>query len=138
MAPNREAIADLFNKLSSPDTQKDFFTHVEDNVDWWIVGHTPMSGSYSSKQEFLDATIQILNNKVLGGPLRFRPINVVGGGEDNQATVELEAIDATCKNGMTYDMRYCWIVRFGGSGKIDKVRAYLDTDLLARAIEQNK
>jgi hypothetical protein len=36
-----------------------------------------------------------------------------------------------------YDMVYCWIVRFNKDGKIDPVRAYLDTDLLTRAIEEN-
>ncbi|KAK5944042.1 hypothetical protein PMZ80_003323 [Knufia obscura] len=138
MAPNPEAIRNLFGNLSSPDTQKDFFNSVSDNVDWWIVGHTPMSGSYSSKQDFLDATFQVLNKKVLGGPLKLRIVNVVGGGDSDWATVEMEAIDAKCKNGMTYDMRYCWMVRFGSTGMIEQVRAYLDTDLLARAIEQHK
>lgn len=97
-----------------------------------------MSGSFDSKQDFLDATIQVLNKKVLGGPLRMKTTNVVGGGESDWATIEMEAIDAKCKNGMIYDMRYCWVVRFGHNGMIEQVRAYLDTDLLARAIEQNK
>jgi len=138
MAPRTEAIADIFGRLSSPDTQKDFFNQVSDNVDWWIVGHTPMSGKYNSKQAFLDATFQVLNKKVLGGPLRLRTINVIGGGDSDWATVEMEAIDAKCNNGMTYDMRYCWVVRFGQDGLIEQVRAYIDTDLLVRAIEQNK
>jgi ketosteroid isomerase-like protein len=41
-------------------------------------------------------------------------------------------------SGLTYDMTYCWIVRFNTEKKIVKVRAYLDTELLTRAIEQNK
>lgn len=39
--------------------------------------------------------------------------------------------------GLKYDMVYCWIVRFNKDGKIDQVRAYVDTDLLTRAIEEN-
>jgi len=138
MAPQRDAIMDLFSNLSSPDTQKDFFNQVSDDVDWWIVGHTPMSRSYKSKQEFLDATIEVLRNKVLTGPLSFKPVTVLGGGDSEWATVEMEAIDAKCRNGMTYDMRYCWLVRFGDNDKIEQVKAYLDTDLLVRAIEQNQ
>jgi ketosteroid isomerase-like protein len=35
-------------------------------------------------------------------------------------------------------MVYCWIIRFNEDRKIDKVRAYLDSDLLTRAIEENR
>jgi len=44
----------------------------------------------------------------------------------------------TATTGLTYDMVYCWIVKFDKNRKIVKVRAYLDTDLLTRAIEQNR
>jgi hypothetical protein len=40
--------------------------------------------------------------------------------------------------GLKYDMVYCWIIRFNEDRKIDKVRAYLDSDLLTRAIEENR
>jgi len=137
MAPTSESVHNLFSQLAKQETQKNFFDSVADNVNWWLVGHTQMSGTYNSKQAFLDATIEVLNKKVLGGPLLMRITNVAVGGD--YATVELEAIDAKCKNGMTYDMRYCWVVRFGKeSGLIEEVRAYIDTDLLSRAIEQNQ
>ena len=34
-------------------------------------------------------------------------------------------------------MTYCWVVRFNEERKIQEVRAYLDTNLLTRAMEQN-
>jgi ketosteroid isomerase-like protein len=40
--------------------------------------------------------------------------------------------------GLKYDMVYCWIIRFNKERKIDRVRAYLDTDLLTRAIGENR
>jgi ketosteroid isomerase-like protein len=40
--------------------------------------------------------------------------------------------------GLKYDMVYCWIIKFTENRKIKQVRAYLDTDLLTRAIEENK
>lgn len=139
MAPSADDIRTLFANLSASENQANFFAQVADDVDWWIVGRTPMSGTYSSKKAFLDATIEILNGKVLDGPLAMRTVNVVGGGKDSDwAAVELEAIDAKCRNGMPYDMRYCWNVRFGKDGKIDKVRAFLDTGLLEKAIKENQ
>jgi ketosteroid isomerase-like protein len=40
--------------------------------------------------------------------------------------------------GLKYDTIHCWIARFNKDGRIDKVRTYLDTDLLTRAIEENR
>lgn len=138
MAPSPSEIRTLFANLSSRENQANFFNRVSDNVDWWIVGSTPMSGTYNSKKAFLDATIEILNGKVLDGPLTMRTVNVAGGGPDSEwAAVELQAIDATCRNGMPYDMRYCWNVRFGKDGMIEQVRAFLDTGLLEKAIKEN-
>lgn len=34
-------------------------------------------------------------------------------------------------------MAYCWVARFDSRGKIVQVRAYLDTDLLTRAVGEN-
>ena len=136
--PQREVVAELFSQLASSDGQKKFFEQVADNVDWWIVGSTPMSGTYKSKQSFLDATLELLNGRVLGGPLRFRLLNVVADSESNWATVELEAIDAQCKNGKPYSMRYCWVARFNTDNVIEQVRAYLDTQLLSECMEQNQ
>ncbi|KAJ9661162.1 hypothetical protein H2198_002106 [Neophaeococcomyces mojaviensis] len=92
MAPSTAAVHELFSNLSKQETQKNFFNRVSDNVNWWIVGHTPMSGTYHSKQDFMNATFEVLNKKVLGGPLILNVRNVVVGGD--WATVELEAIDA--------------------------------------------
>jgi ketosteroid isomerase-like protein len=50
----------------------------------------------------------------------------------------MEAIDAQCQNGMPYDMRYCWVVVLDdASGMIERVRAYVDTDLAVRAVKGN-
>ena len=139
MAPTKSETESLFRNLEDPSTQKNFFARVADDVNWWIVGSTPMSGTYHRKQDFQDATLKVLNGKVLGGPLGFRLKHVMLDSESGWATAELEAIDATCRNALPYPMRYCWVVRFGEhSGNIEEVRAYLDTELLTKAIEQNQ
>jgi len=101
-----------------------------------------MSRTYTSKQDFMDSTLKVLAERVLTDPLRLRVVNVVGTLEgegeemDGEVAVELEAIDAVCRNGLRYDMRYVWVCGFE-KGKIVKVRAYLDTDLLNRAMKEN-
>jgi uncharacterized protein len=49
--------------------------------------------------------------------------------------VELRSL-ATAKNGMRFDNRYCWVVHFA-DGAIDRVRAYLDSAMVARLFEEN-
>ena len=100
MAPSSSDIHDIFQPLSVQGSQNQFFEHVADSVNWEIRGHSPMSKTYTSKSEFAAATLQVLREKVLTEPLRLKVINVAGGSVDSEwATVEMEAIDATCKNG---------------------------------------
>lgn len=65
---------------------------------------------YTSKAAFLEATIAHLGSHVLTEPLKIRPTNVVTAATEGQAgkttaVVEMQSIDAQCRDGMTYDMR---------------------------------
>jgi ketosteroid isomerase-like protein len=64
--------------------------------------------------------------------LRVTNILVEGDG----AAVEMESL-STALNGKPFDNRYCWIVRFSGE-TIVEVRAYLDSALVQRLIEENE
>ncbi len=124
-----------------PSKRRVFFDeHVSPDVKWTVSGSTPMSATYTSLQSFLDATIQVLGNDVLTAPLRLEVKNVISMPIDNgtYAVAELAAKDAKCQNGMIYDMKYCWVVRYSDEEKIVEARAYIDTDLLRRAIEENR
>jgi uncharacterized protein len=49
--------------------------------------------------------------------------------------VELHSL-ATARNGMRFDNRYCWILFFEAD-KIVRVRAYLDSALVAELFKEN-
>jgi ketosteroid isomerase-like protein len=53
----------------------------------------------------------------------------------DQAVVELRSL-ATAKNGMRFDNRYCWVVYFRNN-VIVRVRAYLDSAMVARLFDEN-
>ena len=40
--------------------------------------------------------------------------------------------------GLAFDNTYAWVCRFDQPGKIVEVRAYLDSELVKRAIEENE
>jgi uncharacterized protein len=54
---------------------------------------------------------------------------------DDQAAVELHFL-ATANNGMHFHNRYCWVVYFRDR-VIVRVRAYLDSAMVARLFKEN-
>jgi len=97
--PSKEEIRSIFQPLSQAGQAPSFFEHVADDVDWTIKGHSPMSRRYDSKADFVASTLELLGTKVLTKPLTMQVANVVGGGDSDEAVVEMEAMDAQCRNG---------------------------------------
>lgn len=127
----KERVREIFEELARGDGAT-FFDHVSDNVDWTVEGTHPLAGRYRTKSDFQEATFSRLGRFLPGGPqLRLEHLIVEGA----QAAVELRSM-ATAKNGLRFDNRYCWVVRFEGE-TIVEVRAYLDSALVAEAIAQN-
>jgi hypothetical protein len=121
----------IFKKLEAGDGA-DFFKQVADNVDWIVEGTHPLAGHYLSKQAFIDGTFAKLNRVLLKGvELQTEHVLVQG----DEAVVELHSL-ATAKNGMRFDNRYCWVVYFR-DGVIVRVRAYLDSAMVAQLFEEN-
>ncbi|KAJ7457649.1 ketosteroid isomerase-like protein [Mycena galericulata] len=133
--PTKSEIREIFAPLEQGDG-KGFFAHVADDVDWTVMGHHPLAGHYTSKQAFAQATLARLA-RIMREPLRLALENVVGGDAEEQAVVELSA-NGVCKNGLKFDNRYAWVLKFDGNAKIVRVHAYLDSELVKRALEENE
>ena len=124
-------IREIFKNLESGDGAA-FFAHVAEDVDWIVQGTHPLAGHYRSKSDFLAHTFQKLA-KVLPQGTQLHVTNVLVSGD--WAIVELASL-ATAKNGLRFDNKYCWVIRFVG-GKIVEVRAYLDSAMVQRLFDQN-
>jgi uncharacterized protein len=126
-----EFVLQIFKGLEQGDGAA-FFEHVADDVDWTVMGTHPLAGHYLSKKAFIAGTFakleQVLNN---GAELVTEHLLV----KNNQAVVELHSL-ATAKNGMRFDNCYCWVVDFR-DGLIVRVRAYLDSAMVARLFQEN-
>jgi ketosteroid isomerase-like protein len=109
-----------------------FFGHVNDKVDWIVEGTHPLAGHYNSKSDFLAGTFAKLDKVLVRGAQLVVEHLLV---KDDQAVVELRSL-ATARNGLRFDNRYCWVVHFDGNA-IDRVRAYLDSAMVARLFEEN-
>jgi len=131
MTITHERVSEIFKGLENGDGAS-FFQNVAENVDWTVMGTHPLAGHYLSKKAFIDATFAKLG-QVLPNGAQLHTENVIVEGD--QAVVELHSL-ATAKNGMRFDNRYCWVVAFQ-DGLIARVRAYLDSALVARLFEEN-
>ena len=124
-------IQQIFRNLESGDG-KGFFEHVAEDVDWVVEGTHPLAGHYHTKADFLTHTFDKLA-KVLPQGTQLHVEHVLISGD--WAVVELHS-EATAKNGLRFDNRYCWLCRFA-DGRIVEVRAYLDSALVARLFQEN-
>jgi uncharacterized protein len=131
MALCDEFVLETFKGLESGDGAA-FFERVADDVDWTVMGTHPLAGHYLSKKAFREGTFAKLGRVlVAGAQLHVEHLLLKG----NEAIVELHSL-ATAKNGMRFDNRYCWVVYFR-NGLIVRVRAYLDSAMVARLFEEN-
>ena len=131
MAVDEQYVRKLFKGLESG-SGADFFEHVDNKVDWIVEGAHPLAGHYRSKADFLAGTFDKLN-KVLPQGAQLVVEHVLVKGSD--AVVELHSL-ATARNGFRFDNRYCWVIHFNDK-VIDRVRAYLDSAMVARLFEEN-
>jgi uncharacterized protein len=119
MAVTPDFVREIFKGLENGDGAA-FFTHVAVDVDWTVMGTHPLAGRYRSKADFIAGTFTQLEYLIVKG---------------DQAVVELHSL-ATARNGMRFDNRYCWILFFEAD-KIVRVRAYLDSALVAELFKEN-
>jgi ketosteroid isomerase-like protein len=125
-----ESVRKVFSLLESG--YEAFFVHVAEEVDWTVHGSHPLAGHFLTKREFISATFARIA-KILRGGTQLRVLHVTTSGD--WATVEMQSM-ATALNGMRFDNRYCWVVRFEG-GLIVQVRAYLDSALIQKLFDEN-
>jgi len=128
-ADNRRAVAEAFSSWERGDTRP-FFALVSDDVAWTVIGTTPISGTYTSKQAFLDAAVGGLMAR-LEGPIMASVRNVLADGD--HVVLQWEG-RTRARTGRPYEQTYCWVLRFG-EGRIREVTAYLDTELVSAMFE---
>jgi len=131
MAVEADLVRKIFAGLEHGDGAA-FFSHVADDVDWTVMGTHPLAGHYKSKTDFTAATFAKLG-KVLPGGAQLHVDDLFIAGD--VAIVELHS-KATAKNGLRFDNHYCWVCYFRDD-KITRVRAYLDSAMVARLFAEN-
>ncbi|CAI7599752.1 unnamed protein product [Penicillium pancosmium] len=132
--PTAEQVRDIFAPFEKGNAAL-FFDNISEDVDWQVKGtYCPIAGHYHSKGEFHEGTKAL--SSTWASPLKLQVENIICDG--HQAAVEMKAVDTKCKNGLPFTNEYNWVCEFDDKNKIVKIRAYMDTDLVVRAIQENE
>ncbi|MEA3215622.1 MAG: uncharacterized protein QOJ19_1778 [Acidimicrobiia bacterium] len=121
---NKKLVREAFSAWERGDSRP-FFSLLDPEVNWTVIGTTPISGAYSSKKAFLTAAAGKLTDK-LDGPIMAKVRNVLADGD--HVILQWEGTTQGT-NGTPYRQTYCWVMRIE-DGKVKEATAYLDTALI--------
>jgi uncharacterized protein len=119
-ARNKEAVQAGFDAWR--DGTGSVFDLLAADATWTIVGNSPVSRTYTSRQEFLDVVITPFNARLSS---RLVP-TVRGVYADGDMVVVLFDAHATARDGKPYQNTYSWYMQMR-EGKVMNVVAFFDT-----------
>ncbi|KAE9987420.1 hypothetical protein EG328_002776 [Venturia inaequalis] len=133
--PSAAEIASFFKNLEEAEYEKGFARFSPD-VDCVVTGSHPCSGHFTTLSAFKEHTMGHVS-RIWKGLAKINIRNVVGGGEQEQACIELTA-QAECKNGRPFLNKEVMMVRFDERGMIVQMGVYIDAALTGKALEENE
>jgi len=122
---NKKLVQDAFAAWVRGDGTA-FFNLLADDVQWTVIGSSPVSRTYPSKQAFLEGATKPLSAK-LAGAIQPTVKNIIAEGDN--IVLQWEG-KATTKSGKPYNNSYCWVMKFA-NGKVKEGTAYIDTELVS-------
>lgn len=125
-AENKKLIQDAFTAWARGDGMA-FFKLLAEDVRWTVIGSTPVSRTYSSRDAFVEGAVKPLTGK-LAGPIVPTVRDLIAEGD--KVVLQWEG-RSSGKNGTIYHQTYCWVMRMEG-GKVREGTAYLDTELITQ------
>lgn len=126
---NKQLIQAIFDGLARGDARL-FLDSLDEAAAWRMLGTTTWSGVYTGK-----AVIRRDLLTPLMAQFADQYVNVADAiiAEGDTVVVECRG-KVTTKTGKRYDNTYCWVLRMR-DGKIASLTEYMDTELVATALE---
>lgn len=123
---NKRRVREAFRPWEEGDSGP-FFDLIAEDVRWTVIGSTPVSGIYESKQALVEAAFGPLLER-LAGTLTTRFVDLAAEGD--KVFLRFESSGVT-KTGLRYDQVYCFAMVMREQ-RIVEIVAYLDTELLVK------
>jgi uncharacterized protein len=121
-AENKQLIEDAFAAWTRGNGDA-FYNLLAADVRWTVIGSTPVSRTYLSRDAFLDGAVKPFYDK-LAGPILPTVRDIIAEGD--KVVLQWEG-RTSGKNGTIYYQTFCYVMRFA-DGKVCEGTAYLDTE----------
>jgi uncharacterized protein len=128
-AENKKLVQDAFTEWGRGNGDA-FFNLLAVNVRWTVIGSTKVSGTYYSREVFLEKGVSPFMDK-LAEPIVPTVRDIIA--QDDKVVVQWEG-RAFGKNDRIYYKTYCYVLRLR-DGKIQEGTSYLDTEQIARLLK---
>ena len=125
---NKALIAEIFAELAAGN-RRALLSRTAENSRWTITGTSPVSGVFTSRQEFYEKALATVTRRLTA---RVKPTVLRILGEGDLVVVEWRGESVT-KTGMAYNNAYCWVLRIRES-QIVEGTIYSDTELVSRIL----
>ena len=102
-----------------------FYEILDENVNWTVIGSTAVSGTYTSRQAFIDGAVRKIGKRV-DGMVVPEIVDILTEGD--KLVFRWDG-SGKMADGTPYHNRYSWAMTFN-DGKVVEGTAYLDTALV--------
>ena len=126
---NRKIVEDAVAKWQSGNPEA-FYQILDENVNWTVIGTTEVSGTYTSRQDFIDDAVRKIGKRI-DGQVTPETVDIITEGD--RLVFRWDG-SGKMADGTPYRNRYSWAMTFK-DGKVVEGTAYLDTALVDRLME---
>ena len=112
--------------------EKAFWLLLAEDVEYSVIGSTQVSGTYQGRQAFFEGALFPMSALMAQSP-RPTEIDIIAEGE--RVVLIWTGEGGVMKDGAPYNNSYCWVLDIRG-GRIQRVKAYLDTELVTALFNQ--
>jgi ketosteroid isomerase-like protein len=126
---NRQLMQSIFEGLARGDARL-FLDSLDEDAAWRMIGTTPWSGVYTGQAAIRRDLLAPLFAQFADPYLNVADAIIAEG---DTVVVECRG-KVTTRTGRRYDNTYCWVCRLA-NGKIVSLTEYMDTQLVAAALE---
>jgi ketosteroid isomerase-like protein len=112
---------------------KAFWRLLAPDVEYSVIGTTPVSGSYAGRRAFFDGALLPMGALLAEGtrPLEYDII------AEGSRVVLMWRGEGVMTNGAPYNQSYCWVMEVR-DGQVRRLKAYLDTALVSALFAQGE
>ena len=128
-AENKQLLQHIFDELAQGNSRP-LVESMADDFCWTVTGSTRWSKTYEGKQAVIGELFGTLRSR-MADRIRTRAERFIA--EDDLVVIEARGNNTT-RSGKPYNNTYCFVFRLA-NGKLQEVTEYMDTLLVATALE---